>query len=224
MGGAEGDLLKTGGAASATAGVLPSVIRRFRHVWPAVEIKVFEMLSAPALHRLVNRSLDLAFVRVPPREAHLRSRLVLSERIVAALPAGHPAAREPAVPAAAVAAEPLVIPARSHRPIQFDLMRAYFAARGLEPCILQKANERHMIVAAGPGVSLLPVWVSRFAHADVVFRALEDGGPRIASTSPGTRARRSRPWAGCSTACRPGADLTRIALDDRVLTPRRGRG
>lgn len=182
VGGAGGDLLKIGGVDSATAGVLPEVIRRFRRAAPEVEVKVFEMLSAPALHGLANRSLDLAFVRVPPTEDHLRSRLVLSERIVAALPADHPAARRARVPAALVAAEPLVIPARSHRPIQFDLVRSYFAERGLAPRILQEANERHMIVAmvaAGLGVSLVPEWVARFAHEAVVFRPLEDGGPRI---------------------------------------------
>ena len=182
VGGDSGDLLKIGGVDSATAGLLPQVVRAFRRAHNSIEVKVFELLSAPALHGLANRSLDIAFVRVPPKEEFLTHRFVFSEPVIAALPADHPAASEAEVPLEVVAQEPLVIPARSHRPILFDVIHNHFVQSGLTPRILQEANERHMIiamVAAGLGVSLVPHWVSQFQRDDVVYRPLKGGGPMV---------------------------------------------
>lgn len=181
-GGDGADLLKIGGVDSATAGLLPDIIRRFRRKRPQVEIKVTELLSAPALTALGNRSLDLAFVRIPPKEDHLDSRFLFREPIVVALPADHKKARKRKIRAAELAGEPLVIPARSHRPILFDVIHGYLRARGQEPRILQEANERHMIiamVAAGLGVSLVPQWVTQFRRDDVAYLPLDDGGPQV---------------------------------------------
>ncbi|GGX67265.1 LysR family transcriptional regulator [Tateyamaria omphalii] len=182
IGGGGGDLLKIGGVDSATAGILPQVIRAFRRAHSTVEVKIFELLSAPALHGLSNRSLDIAFVRVPPKEEFLAHRFVFSEPIMVALPADHPAATDTEVTLDTVAAEPLVIPTRSHRPILFDVIHNHFVQAGLTPRILQEANERHMIiamVAAGLGVSLVPHWVSQFQRPDVVYRPLKGGGPMV---------------------------------------------
>ena len=182
IGASGGDLLKIGGVDSATAGLLPEVIRAFRREHSDVEVKVFELLSAPAIHGLANHSLDIAFVRVPPREEFLAHRFVFSEPIIAVLPSDHPAAESPEVSLASMASEPLVIPARSHRPILFDVIQDHFEQAGLSPRILQEANERHMIiamVAAGLGVSLVPKWVSQFQRSDVVFRPLVGGGPMV---------------------------------------------
>ncbi|NIA67972.1 LysR family transcriptional regulator [Pelagibius litoralis] len=176
------ELLKVGGVDSATAGLLPQVVRRFRRDYPEVEIKVNEMLSAPALHALSNRHLDIAFVRIWPKDSHLKARHVLTEPIVVALPADHRLASRKTVPVAEIAKEPLVIPARSHRPILFDVIHDYFRSRGHEPRILQEANERHVIiamVAAGLGLSLVPQWVTQFQRDDVVYRPLQDGGPLV---------------------------------------------
>ncbi len=176
------DTLKLGGVDSATAGLLPSVIRAFRSTWPDVELKVFEMLSDPALNMLENRSLDVAFARRSSVEDHLTSRLVLSEPVIVALPVQHPLAAQATIPAAAIGQEPLVLSSRASRPILFDSIVNYLRAHDVEPNILQEATERHMIiamVASGLGISLVPEWVSRFQRDDVVFVPLEDGGPLV---------------------------------------------
>lgn len=175
-------ILKIGGVDSATAGLLPRVVRRFREINPNVNLKVFEMLSAPALNMLENRSLDIAFVRKPPNDEHLQSRFILSEPIVAALPKSHPLASSSEIAISDIAHEPLVISGRSSRPIMFDVVLDYLRSNGIEPNILQEANERHMIiamVASGLGVSLVPSWVSDFRRDDVVFLPLKGGGPTV---------------------------------------------
>ena len=175
------DLLKVGGVDSATAGLLPGIVRGFRRARPEVEVKIFEMLSVPALQGLARKTLDVAFIRVPPRENFIEHRFVMSEPILVALPADHPRAGDRAIDPADIAGEPLVIPARSHRPILFDLINRYLAGHGVSPRILQEANERHLIiamVASGLGVSMVPAWVSQFRREDVVYRPFSDGGPK----------------------------------------------
>ncbi|NSX53754.1 LysR family transcriptional regulator [Sulfitobacter sp. 1151] len=175
-------ILKIGGVDSATAGLLPSVVRGFRSAYPDVSLKVFEMLSGAALNMLESRSLDIAFVRKEPTESHLTSRFVLSESIIIALPAQHPKAGQEKISVSDIASEPLVIPARASRPILFDVIHSYLRSHHVEPNIRQEANERHMIiamVASGLGVSMVPKWVSEFKRDDVVFRPFEDGGPTV---------------------------------------------
>ena len=175
-------ILKIGGVDSATSGLLPGVVRRFGQAHRDVGLKIFEMLSGTALNMLETRSLDLAFVRRAPNVAHLKSRFLLSEPLMLALPRTHPLAGKLTISAADIAREPLVLSGRASRPILFDVINDYLRSHGIEPNIQQEANERHMIVAmvaSGLGVSLVPAWVSRFQRDDVVFRALDSGGPTI---------------------------------------------
>lgn len=176
------ELVKLGGVDSATAGLLPSLLRDYRAQFPDTEFKIAEMLSATALNALDNRLLDIAFSRIASPDASHSSRLVLREPLLFAVSARHRLAELRRPRLAAVAAEPLVIPARSHRPILFDSIHHFFRGKGFEPKVLQEINERHTaiaMVAAGLGISIVPAWVARFAHPDVVFRALPGGAPMV---------------------------------------------
>ena len=174
--------LRIGGVDTATAGLLPKVIRDFRKKFPTVDLRVGEMLTAPALEALLNHHLDIAFVRVAPVDPLLTSRHVFSEPLVAILPADHRLAKKRAVTREDLAREALVLPPRSARPIHHDMLRDWFREAGLTPVIAQEANERHMIlavVAAGLGISILPKWVSQFQHPDVVFRPIRENPPEV---------------------------------------------
>lgn len=174
--------LRIGGVDSATAGLLPKVIRDFRKNFVSVDLRVAEMLTAPALEALLNHHLDIAFVRVAPSDPLLKSRHVFTEPLVAILPADHKLARKRSVSREELAGEGLVLPPRSARPIYFDMLRDWFREGGVSPAIAQEANERHMIlsvVAAGLGVSILPKWVSQFQHPDVVFRPIRENPPEV---------------------------------------------
>ena len=175
------ELLKIGGIDSATAGLLPGVIRAFRREHPHVEIRVEEMLSAPALHGLEHRQLDIVFGRLPKRAELFHSRHVLREELVAVLPHDHPLAARETLTIDDLVHEPLVLPSRSHRPILMSVIESWFAAHGHEPRVRQAANERHMIVAmvaAGLGISITPAWLRGFGRADVAYRPLE-GAPHV---------------------------------------------
>ena len=174
--------LRIGGVDTATAGLLPRVIRDFRKQAPHVDLRVSEMLTAPALEAVANHHLDLAFVRLPSNDPLLKSRLLLSEPLVAVLPAEHELARRRAISREDLGREPLVLPPRIARPIHHDLLIDWFRKGGVTPTIAQEVNERHMIlavVAAGLGVSILPRWVAQFKHPDVVFKPIKGGAPQV---------------------------------------------
>ncbi len=85
--------LRIGGVDSATGGFLPPVIRDFRQQCPDVDLRVAEMLTRDAVEAVQNHQLDIAFVRSAPDDALLVTRHVLSEPLVAVLPADHALAR-----------------------------------------------------------------------------------------------------------------------------------
>lgn len=176
-----GELIKIGGIDSATAGLLPPVIRAFRRDHPRVDVRVTEMLSDPALHALEHRQLDLVFGRLKRRADLFHSRHVLSEALIAVLPADHPLSRHEVLTLDEVAGEPLVMPSRAHRPILTHVIEGWFERGGRELHVRQTANERHMIVAmvaAGLGISITPAWVRGFGGVDVAYRPLVNA-PRV---------------------------------------------
>ncbi|WP_298432399.1 LysR substrate-binding domain-containing protein [uncultured Jannaschia sp.] len=175
-----GTLLKIAGIDSATAGLLPQIVRRFRKTHD-VEVRIEEMLSASALYALEHRAADLAFSRNPGDEAAFIARLVLREPLVCILPTDDPLAGQDSVRLEEIAPRRLVLPTRAHRPLLAATLEAWFAAGGHTLRLAQAANERHMImamVAAGLGLSIAPAWIANFGGADTVVRPIE-GAPRV---------------------------------------------
>ena len=175
-----GTLLKIAGIDSATAGLLPGIVRRFRKERD-VELRIEEMLSAPALYALEHRAADLAFSRNPGDPAAFRARLVLREPLVCILPAEDALAARASVRLEDIAPRRLVLPTRAHRPLLAATLEAWFAAGGHTMRLAQAANERHMIlamVAAGLGLSIAPAWIAAFGGADVAVRPI-DAAPRV---------------------------------------------
>jgi DNA-binding transcriptional LysR family regulator len=111
----------------------------------------------------------------PPIELseELRAELVMRERTVAAVPAGHPLATMRRVPLGQLAAEPLVLFPREQAPGYHDLLISSLGSAGAHPHVVQYAPEMLTIiglVAAGLGVSLAPASVARLALEGVTYR------------------------------------------------------
>ena len=174
-------ILRLAGIDSATAGLLPEVIRRFRDRAPQVDLRVTEMLTREATEALARGLCDIAFGRFPPKSG-LAGRLVLSERLVAVLPSGHPLAARDTLSATDLHGLPLVMPSRQHRPILHDIVTAHLEARGVALPLVIEANERHAmlgLVAAGLGISLAPGWITRLRYEGVIYRPLDAQAPTV---------------------------------------------
>ena len=82
------------GASSQRA--LPLLTRAVRESHPGIELQLESQTYVyTALDKLLEGSLDLAFARLPTPHPELESRVVEVERILCALPEGHPRANQP---------------------------------------------------------------------------------------------------------------------------------
>lgn len=73
---------------------LPRVILGFRELAPEVELSLIEMVSLEQISALKEGRIDVGFGRVRFDDPALRREVVREERLVAALPLGHPLAGE----------------------------------------------------------------------------------------------------------------------------------
>lgn len=161
---------------SALLSIVPAAVQRLRRARPGVEIELRERSTVEQLRGLATGLVDVGLVR-PPIEADpaLDSEVVLRERTVAAVPAGHALASLRRVPVRRLAGEPLVLFPRPQAPGFHDLLIGRLAATGRTPHVVQYAPEMTTIiglVAAGIGVSPVPESVAHLALEGVAYRPL----------------------------------------------------
>lgn len=173
-------VLRVGFVQSATFRALPDLLAGFRAACPDVEVEVTAMTTLTQRAALRDDRIDAGLLRPTPDMSVLTTRTLSRDRLVAALPAGHPLAAEPAVPLAALAGESFVFYTRAAGPSVHDTIVGHCAAAGFAPRIVQYAVDVQTIVAlvaANLGVSLL---IAPTPHSDehaVVYRPLSDDLP-----------------------------------------------
>jgi DNA-binding transcriptional LysR family regulator len=173
-------VLRVGFVGSALLSIVPAAVQRFRRSRPDVEIELRERSTVEALRSLGTGVVDVGLVR-PPIEADdtLRAEVVMRERTIAAIPAGHELAQLRRIPLRRLAAAPLVLFPRRQAPGFHDLLIGRLAATGTSPHVVQYAPEMLTIiglVAAGIGVSPVPASVAHLALDGVTYRPLS-GAP-----------------------------------------------
>ncbi|MGK5740079.1 LysR family transcriptional regulator [Micromonospora sp. URMC 103] len=182
VGSGEAGRLRIGFAASLALTVLSDLLRTFRQRFPAVQLDIREMTTAPQIAALHDRTIDVGLLREPPAvEAELGFRTVLSEPFVAVLPATHPLAARRAVPLARLADSPFVLLPRAVGPQLYDQITGLCTAAGFTPRIVQHAVEWQTVcalVGTGLGVSLAPASIRRIRLEGVAFRRVEPGAAR----------------------------------------------
>ncbi len=184
MGSGRAGRLRIGFSASLALTVLPGLLRTFRERFPAVELDIREMTTAPQLAALREEAVDVGLLREPPpagEEGALGFRTVLTEPFVAVLPSDHPLAARRTVEVGALAEEPFVLLPRSVGPGLYDRIGEVCGSVGFAPRIVQHAVEWQTVcalVGAGLGVSLAPASIRRIRLRGVAFRAVEPGTVR----------------------------------------------
>ncbi|KQT88355.1 LysR substrate-binding domain-containing protein [Aurantimonas sp. Leaf443] len=169
-------VIRLGAIDSAAAGLVPALIHDLHTQDPDLAIELTEEKSIRLIPKLLSGRLDLAIIRPPARlDPRLRTRFLLHETAVVALPAAHPLGRGAEVDVADLADIAMIIPERRSRPHSHDLTMKLFEGEGLTPRIAQIAEEKQTIlnmVAAGIGAAIVPLWSARLAVAGVLFRPL----------------------------------------------------
>ncbi len=172
----EGDVLRIGALDTAAAGFLPEILVGFRARHPEVRIQLNEATTSRQLQGLVTGRLDIGFLRPPVNEPDLQWEFLLQEKLLVAIPIGHPLAQVPLVELKSLLKEPLILPAKKARPCTYNLVMRYFDGVGVQPNVVQEASEKQTIVsmvAAGMGIALVPEWVAKLRVSGVVYQPLE---------------------------------------------------
>lgn len=169
-----------GYVASTIYASLPGLIRRFRAQAPTVDVTLVEVSSLDQITALKEGRIDVGFGRIRVEDPAVRRDVLREERLVAALPGGHPLLDHPGpLGLATLVDEPLILYPREPRPSYADQVLSIFHDRGLAPRHVQEVRELQVaigLVAADFGITLVPASVQRLQRDDVVYRDLDDPG------------------------------------------------
>ncbi|KQV19096.1 MULTISPECIES: LysR family transcriptional regulator [unclassified Kitasatospora] len=173
--------LRIGFSASLALTVLPGLLLAYQERYPAVRLELRELTTAPQVAALHEQTIDLGLLREPPEQPGLSTRTILTEELVAVLPAAHPLAAQRAVPVAGLADESFVLLPREAGPTVHDRILRLCREAGFEPRLGQQAVEWQTVAAlvgAGLGVSIAPAGLRRLRLPGVTYRRLDPNTAR----------------------------------------------
>ena len=154
---------------------LPAAIEAFRRLYPKVEMRLREMVTAEQLPAVTNGILDLAFVRDGDPTVGIKQTTLRAERFIAVLPSGHKLANKHGLQLRELRDDPFILFNRRHGPLAFDRTIRFCEDEGFRPNIVQDAPQWPTLVrlvAAGLGVSLAPACIADISIPGAVYREI----------------------------------------------------
>lgn len=175
--------MSIGFVGSTLYGMLPRIIRRFRTEHADIALTLHEMSTMDQIHALKEGRIDVGFGRIRHDDAGVRRVVLREERMIVALPLGHPLSVGRSVLALHdLLDQTLIIFPKAPRPSFADQVLAAFHDRALRPGRIQEVRELQIalgLVAAGEGVSVVPSSVYGLKRDDVTYCELDD--PKLVS-------------------------------------------
>lgn len=159
VGNGEFGRLSVGFIHSSTYGLLPSIVERFRHLYPDIELELHEMPIAEQHVALTRGVIDIGLLRPQAAPAELEIQPVMEDPFLLALPSKHPLAKLEAVLLQTIAAEPLVTFSKRESPLLHSRVMAMCEQAGFTPNVVQQATQIHTmvgLVGAGIGMAVVP--------------------------------------------------------------------
>lgn len=152
-------------------GFVPELIRQLRSADSQVEVGLSEMTTLPQIEALKAGRIDLGIGRILLDDPAVERQVLMTEPLMVAVPLHHPLAGQACVSVARLAQEPFVLYPARPRPNFADHVLGLFRAEGHILQVVQETNELQTaigLVAAGLGVTIVPVSVQRLQRQDVV--------------------------------------------------------
>jgi DNA-binding transcriptional LysR family regulator len=176
LGAGKEGVLDVGFSGSAMLTALPKAIESYRRMFPNVELRLRELVTAEQIPALLDGSLSLGFLRDGEPTSGLAIEPILRETFVVVLPAAHKLAKKKrAIRPIELKNDPFVFFDRRMGSLAFDRAIACCEDAGFRPNIVQYAPQwttTLRLIAAGLGVSLAPACVGRLTMPGVVYRKL----------------------------------------------------
>ncbi|HLL79431.1 MAG TPA: LysR family transcriptional regulator [Ktedonobacteraceae bacterium] len=168
--------LVIGYISSSTYDLLPMMLSAYRERFPQVDVALQELTTQEQLRALDEETIQVGLLRLPISDPLIQVEVVRREPIVCVLPEDHPFATRTHIPVAMLANEPFVLQSRQRGGGYYAQLMNLCLAAGFSPNVIQEVTEMHTIVslvAAGMGVSLVPLSVNNIRSQGVVYRELE---------------------------------------------------
>jgi DNA-binding transcriptional LysR family regulator len=142
---------------AAAVALLPAIIRAYRDAHPAIGVRISESFDDEQLAALTAGQIDAGFLRAAAAPPGLYLETLLTEPVLAGLPAGHRLARHNRIALSELAGEPFVFFPRHRSVLAYDEFIASCRAAGFSPAIVQEASGISALglVAAGLGVTVV---------------------------------------------------------------------
>jgi DNA-binding transcriptional LysR family regulator len=140
-----------------TLTLLPAIIRAYRDAHPAIGVRISESFDDEQLAALTAGRIDAGFLRAAAAPPGIRLQTLLTEPVLAGLPADHRLARHDRIALSELAGEPFVFFPRHRSALAYDEFIASCRAAGFSPAIVQEASGISALglVAAGLGVTVV---------------------------------------------------------------------
>lgn len=162
--------------------LLPAVLRAFRESHGGVRLELQELTLPQQISALRRGDIQIAIVRPPVADAELDSAVVLSEPMLAALPAGHPLTSWRRIGIRRLREQPFVMFQRAPGLVLHHLVLGFCLQHGFTPRVAQEASQTHAVaglVAAGIGVALVPRSAQEIRLRGVEYRPLVERTPAV---------------------------------------------
>jgi DNA-binding transcriptional LysR family regulator len=160
----------TGASAHA---VLPRLLERSRDRLPDVKVVLREMVSSAQIDAISSGELDLGLVRPDVTRPGIASRVIHHERLVAALPKGHPLASGDHVAIEDYGDQPVVMYSPVDARYFHELLISAFTLAGVAPRYVQyvtQVNTMLVLVQSGLGMALVPESAASMHPKGIVFK------------------------------------------------------
>ena len=169
--------LAIGFAGSAMYTLLPEILNTFRDLHPDVELSLEEALAADIVLRLIDRGIDLGFLRPGLDEhEHISQLPLLNETMVVAVSTRHVFAKLDVVPIKDLHGQATILYPRHPKPSMTDLILSTLSQHGVELQIVQDALHMQTaigLVATGVGITFVPASVQQQRLAGVRYIPLD---------------------------------------------------
>ena len=151
--------LSVGFIHSSTYGLLPSIIERFRHLYPDIELELHEM-SIPEQHVALTRDqIDIGLLRPQKTNAKIEIQTVMEDPFWLAVSSKHPLAKQKEVRLRECANESMILFAKEESPLFHSRITAMCERAGFTPKVVQSAMHIHTVVGlvgTGIGIAIVP--------------------------------------------------------------------
>lgn len=176
---ASGELgtVRIGFVASAALGLVPTILLAVQQRWPRLELELVEATTGEQLTALRSGELDIGIAREVHPSPDLLVTPLVEERLLAAVPSGHPLADRGRIALHDLREQAFIAPPRGATPLLSDHVAALCAAAGFRQTIAHHALQFPTIlglVAANTGIAIVPEAMRVLRLPGLTYLELDD--------------------------------------------------